>query len=47
MSYLFVFAAGVTCGAWLAWTWGWNAAVRLYEQRQVEAARVRAEADRR
>ena len=44
---LFVFAAGAACGAWFAWSLGWNAAVRLYEQRDVTRARERAEADRR
>lgn len=47
MSYLIVFIAGVALGGWLAWTWGWNAAVRLYEHRAVKAAHERAEADRK
>lgn len=47
MSYLIIFIAGVAVGVWLAWTWGWNAAVNLYERRAVMAAHERAEADRK
>jgi len=47
MGYLIVFLLGVAAGAWLAWNWGWNAAVRLYRDRTIDQARQRAEADRR
>lgn len=47
MSYLVIFIIGVAIGAYIAWTWGWNSAVRLYEQRTIDQARQRAEADRK
>ena len=45
--WLFIFAAGAACGAWLAWGLGWNAAVRLYRDRDINRAQERAEADRK
>lgn len=47
MSYLLIFIVGVLTGAWLAWNWGWNSAVRLYEERDIMRARERAEQDRK
>jgi len=47
MSYLVIFLLGAAAGGWLAYDWGWNAAVRLYEARDVARARERAEQDRR
>jgi hypothetical protein len=35
---------GALAGGYVAWNWGWNSAVRLYEHR---AAHERAVADRR
>jgi hypothetical protein len=47
MSYLVIFLLGAAAGAYAAYNLGWNAAVRLYEARDVARARERAEQDRR
>lgn len=45
MSELLIFLAGALAGGWLAWRWGWNAAVKFYRDRDIERAQERAEAD--
>ncbi len=47
MSEVLIFIAGATVGGWLAWRWGWNAAVAMYRDRDIERAQERAEADSR
>lgn len=47
MSELLIFLAGALVGGWVAWRWGWNAAVLLYRDRAIEQAQQRAEADKR
>jgi hypothetical protein len=47
MMELAIFLAGALVGGWAAWRWGWNAAVRMYRDRDIARAEERAEADSR
>jgi hypothetical protein len=43
---LFAFLLGAVMGGMVSWRWGWNAAVRLYRDRTVDAANERERQDR-
>jgi hypothetical protein len=47
MSYLIIFMLGAAVGGWLAFDWGWNAAVQFYRDRDVARANERAALDRK
>jgi hypothetical protein len=47
MSAVQFFLAGALVGGWAGWRWGWNAAVRMYRDRDIARAEERAEADSR